>query len=62
MASSLLVDAGFVVALLSRRDGNHGWAAEYRQGRAESRRVSHDFAAVDKEGGPSWCREAHPPR
>ena len=27
MASSVLVDAGFVVALLSRRDGNHGWAA-----------------------------------
>jgi len=29
-------------------------AAEYRQGRTESRRVSRDFAAVDKEGWPSW--------
>jgi uncharacterized protein len=27
MATSALVDAGFVVALLSRRDGNHRWAA-----------------------------------
>jgi uncharacterized protein len=26
MAGSVLVDAGFLVALLSRRDGNHGWA------------------------------------
>jgi uncharacterized protein len=28
MATSALVDAGFLVALLSRRDANHGWAAE----------------------------------
>jgi uncharacterized protein len=28
MATSALVDAGFLVALLSRRDGNHRWAAE----------------------------------
>jgi len=28
MATSVLVDAGFVVALLSRRDVNHGWAAD----------------------------------
>ncbi len=27
MARSLIVDAGFVVALLSRRDSNHDWAA-----------------------------------
>jgi predicted nucleic acid-binding protein len=27
MAASALVDAGFLVALLSRRDGNHRWAA-----------------------------------
>ena len=27
MARSVLVDAGFVVALLSRRDNNHRWAA-----------------------------------
>jgi predicted nucleic acid-binding protein len=27
MAPSILVDAGFIVALLSRRDANHRWAA-----------------------------------
>jgi predicted nucleic acid-binding protein len=27
MAASVLVDAGFLVALLSRRDANHRWAA-----------------------------------
>jgi uncharacterized protein len=27
-ATSVLVDAGFVVALLSRRDANHGWATQ----------------------------------
>ena len=27
MAASVLVDAGFVVALLSRRDAHHAWAA-----------------------------------
>ncbi len=26
MAGNVLADAGFLVALLSRRDGNHGWA------------------------------------
>src|SRR2546428_12634065 len=29
MAGSVLVDAGFLVALLSRRDGNHRWAAAH---------------------------------
>jgi uncharacterized protein len=28
MATSALVDAGFLVALLSRRDANHAWASE----------------------------------
>jgi uncharacterized protein len=28
MAASALVDAGFLVALLSRRDANHRWATE----------------------------------
>jgi predicted nucleic acid-binding protein len=32
MAASVLVDAGFVVALLSRRDAHHRWA----RGRAEA--------------------------
>src|SRR5262249_30138300 len=27
MAASVIVDAGFIVALLSRRDGHHTWAA-----------------------------------
>jgi uncharacterized protein len=27
MAASVIVDAGFLVALLSSRDANHGWAA-----------------------------------
>ena len=27
MAASVIVDAGFLVALLSSRDVNHGWAA-----------------------------------
>lgn len=31
MARSVLVDAGFLVALLSRRDGNHRWAAAQSQ-------------------------------
>lgn len=32
MAASVLVDAGFVVALLSRRDGHHQWAASQAAG------------------------------
>jgi predicted nucleic acid-binding protein len=31
MARNALVDAGFLVALLSRRDGNHAWAAVQAQ-------------------------------
>ena len=32
MAGSVLVDAGFLVALLSRRDAHHGWAAAHSPG------------------------------
>ena len=32
MAGSVLVDAGFLVALLSRRDAHHGWAAALSPG------------------------------
>lgn len=31
MAASVLADAGFLVALLSRKDGNHAWAAAQAQ-------------------------------
>ena len=31
MAASVLVDAGFLIALLSRRDANHDWAAAQAQ-------------------------------
>ena len=31
MAASVLVDAGFLIALLSRRDANHGWAVAQAQ-------------------------------
>jgi len=42
------------IAQHSRKEIETRLANEYRQGRAESRRVSGDFAAVDKEGWPSW--------
>lgn len=42
------------IAQHSRKEIETRLADEYRQGRAESRRVSSDFAAVDKEGWPSW--------
>jgi hypothetical protein len=35
-----------------RREIEARLAEEYRHGRAESRRVSRDFAAVDREGWP----------
>src|SRR6058998_1495665 len=34
MAESVLVDAGFLIALLSRRDGHHAWAAAQAPRRA----------------------------
>jgi len=42
------------IAQHSRKEIETRLADEYRQARAESRRVSRDFAAVDKEGWPSW--------
>ena len=38
----------------SRHEIEARLAAEYRHGRAESRRVSREFAALDREGWPSW--------
>jgi len=34
MAGNVLVDAGFLIALLSRRDGHHSWAAALAPHRA----------------------------
>ena len=41
MAASVLVDAGFLVALLSRRDANHAWAV------AQARRFSPPWTTCD---------------
>ena len=38
----------------SRKEIEARLALEYREGTAESRRISRDFAAVDREGWPSW--------
>ncbi len=42
------------VAQHGRRELTKRLIEEYRSGSDESRRVSRDFAAVDKEGWPSW--------
>ncbi len=42
------------IAQHSRKEIEIRLADEYRQGRVESRRVSRDFAAADREGWPSW--------
>ncbi|MFQ5902672.1 MAG: type II toxin-antitoxin system VapB family antitoxin [Candidatus Binatia bacterium] len=42
------------IAQHSRKEIEARLADEYREGDAESRRVSRDFAAVDKEGWPLW--------
>ena len=38
----------------SRREMEARLALEYREGNAESHRISREFAAVDQEGWPSW--------
>ena len=38
----------------SRKEIEARLALEYREGNAESNRISRDFAAVDQEGWPSW--------
>ncbi len=42
------------IAQHSRRELKARLVEEYRSGRQESRRVSREFARVDKEGWPSW--------
>ena len=42
------------IAQHSRRELKARLVEEYRSGRQEARRVSQEFAHVDKEGWPSW--------
>jgi len=42
------------VAQHSRKELTRRLIEEYRTGSVESRRVSRDFASIDKEGWPSW--------
>jgi predicted nucleic acid-binding protein len=58
MAGNLLVDAGFLVALLSRRDSHHAWAAALAAQHAPPWRtceavVSEAFHLLGKRGAPS---------
>ncbi|HEY7365658.1 MAG TPA: PIN domain-containing protein [Methylomirabilota bacterium] len=57
MARSVLVDAGFLVALLSRRDGNHRWAAGQAPSLPPPWRtceavLSEAFHLLGRRGGP----------
>lgn len=64
MARSVLVDAGFVVALLSRRDAHHPWAATQA---AElpppwstcEAVLSEAFHLLGRRGGPSLAALLH---
>jgi hypothetical protein len=42
------------IAQHSRRELKARLVEEYRSGHQESRRISQEFAHVDKEGWPSW--------
>jgi hypothetical protein len=42
------------IAQHGRRELKARLVEEYRSGRQESRRVSREFARVDREGWPSW--------
>ena len=58
MAGSVLVDAGFVVALLSRRDSHHRWAAAQAPRFAPPWRtcdavLSETFHLLGTRGGPA---------
>lgn len=58
MAGSVLVDAGFLVALLSRRDAHHGWATALSAGHPPPWRtcdavLSEAFHLLGTRGGPT---------
>lgn len=58
MAASVLVDAGFLVALLSRRDRNHRWAADQSPRlpppwRTCEAALSEAFHLLGRRGGPA---------
>ena len=42
------------IAQHSRRELKARLVEEYRSGRQESRKISREFAHLDKEGWPSW--------
>jgi len=57
MAKNVLVDAGFLVALLSRRDGHHPWAASQAQRfpppwSTSEAVLSEAFHLLEARGGP----------
>ena len=67
MAASVLVDAGFLVALLSRRDANHAWAVAQAQRfpppwRTCDAALSEAFHLLWPRGAPALCHAAAPPR
>jgi len=58
MARNVLVDAGFLVALLSRRDSHHQWAATQARGHAPTWRtceavLSEAFHLLGARGAPA---------
>ena len=59
-ARNVLVDTGFVVALLSRRDANHGWATTQLQRFPPpwitcEAVVSETFHLLERHGGPAFA-------